>query len=46
MLRSSQSIQTEFKNAVKSKMKKQLHIAKPNATDEELESLARDPEAA
>jgi len=46
VLRTSQTIQTEFKNAVQSRIKRQLRIAKTDATEEELESLARDPEAA
>lgn len=46
VLRQSQQIQTEFKNAMQSKLKRQLRIAKSDATDEELERLARDPEAA
>ena len=46
VLRQSQQIQTEFKNAMQSKLKRQLRIAKPDANDEDLERLARDPEAA
>lgn len=45
-LRISQQIQTDFKNGVKTKIKKQLKVAKTNATEEELEDLARDPVAA
>ena len=46
VLRQSQQIQTEFKNAMQSKIKRQLKIAKRDATEEELDQLARDPEAA
>ena len=46
VLRQSQQIQTEFKNAMTSKLKRQLKIAKSDATEEELEQMARDPEAA
>ena len=46
VLRVSQQIQTEFKNAMQNKIKRQLKIAKRDATEEELEQLARDPEAA
>ncbi len=46
VLRQSQQIQTEYKNAMQSKIKRQLKFAKADATEEELEQLARDPEAA
>lgn len=46
VLRGSQQIQTEFKNAMTNKIKRQLKIAKRDATEEELDQLARDPEAA
>ena len=36
----------EFKNAVQSRIKRQIKIAKPEATEDELEGLARDPDAA
>ena len=45
VLRTSQSIQTEFKNAVENRMKKQIRLAKKDATEEEVAALARDPEA-
>lgn len=45
VLRTSQTIQTEFKNAVTQRLKKQIKMAKKDATDEELDNLARDPEA-
>jgi len=46
VLRVTQQIQNEFKNAMQSKIKRQLKIAKRDATEEELDQLARDPEAA
>lgn len=46
VLRQSQQIQTEFKNTMQSKIKRQLKIAKKDATEEELDQLCRDPEAA
>lgn len=46
LLRQSQQIQTEFKNGMKNKIKKQLKVAKNNATEDEIEELSRDPEAA
>ena len=46
VLRASQAIQMEFKNAVQSRIKRQIKIAKPEATEDELEGLARDPDAA
>ena len=46
VLRHTQQIQSEYKNAVQSKIKRQLKIAKKDATEEELEELSRDPEAA
>lgn len=36
----------EFKNAVASRIKRQIRIAKPDVTEDELEGLARDPDAA
>lgn len=44
VLRSSQSIQTEFKNAVQNRIKKQLKVIKEDATEEELNELAANPE--
>lgn len=46
VLRQSQQIQTEYKNAMEGRVKRQLRIVKPDATEEQLEQLARDPEAA
>lgn len=46
VLRQSQQMQTEFKNATQNKIKRQIKIAKPGVTEEELETLVRDPEAA
>eukprot|EP00347_Sterkiella_histriomuscorum_P008633 403344351 len=46
VLRQSQQIQTEYKNAMQTRIKRQLRIVKTDATEEELEQLARDPEAA
>lgn len=46
VLRGSQQIQTEYKNAMQSKIKRQLRIAKPGATEDEYDSLAKDPERA
>ena len=46
VLRQSQQIQTEYKNAMQSKIKRQIKFAKADATEEELEQLSRDPEAA
>ena len=46
VLRTSQAIQMEFKNAVASRIKRQIRIAKPEVSEDELESLARDPDAA
>ena len=46
VLRTSQSIQTEFKNAVENRVKKQIRLAKKDLTDEEVNNLAKDPEAA
>ena len=43
VLRASQSIQTEFKNAVQSRIKKQLKVIKEDATEEELNELAANP---
>lgn len=37
VLRQSQQIQTEFKNAMQNKIKRQLKIAKRDATEEELD---------
>lgn len=45
VLRASQTIQTEFKNAVNARLKKQIRLTKKDATEEEVEALARDPEA-
>ena len=45
VLRVSQTIQTEFKHAVENRMKKQIRLAKRDATEEEVEQLARDPDA-
>ena len=44
VLRASQSIQTEFKNAVQNRIKKQLKVIKEDATEEELNELAANPE--
>lgn len=46
VLRISQSIQTEFKNAVQNRIRKQLKLIKEDATEEELNDLAADPQAA
>lgn len=46
VLRQTQQIQTEYKNTVQGKIKRQLKIAKKDATEEELDELARDPERA
>ena len=46
VLRQSQQIQTEYKNAMQNKVKRQLRFVKADATEEELEQLARDPVAA
>jgi syntaxin 1B/2/3 len=46
VLRQSQQIQTEFKNVMQDNIKRQLKIVKRDATEEELDRLARDPEAA
>mmetsp|Transcript_13506 Transcript_13506/g.13239 ORF Transcript_13506/g.13239 Transcript_13506/m.13239 type:complete len:82 (+) Transcript_13506:335-580(+) len=46
VLRESQGIQSDFKNAMQSKIKRQIRIAKNDATEEELEHLARHPEEA
>ena len=46
VLRTSQAIQTEFKNAVQSRIKRAIKVAKPKIDDEELEMLAHDPDAA
>ena len=46
VLRQSQQIQTEYKNAMEGRVKRQLRIVKPDASEEQLEQLARDPEAA
>ena len=45
VLRTSQSIQTEFKNAVQNRVKKQIRLADKNLTEEEVNDIARDPEA-
>lgn len=45
VLKVSQNIQTEFKNAVQARIKKQIRMAKKDATDEEVDNLSRDPEA-
>lgn len=45
VLRASQAVQTEFKNAVNARLKKQIRLTKKDATEEEIEALARDPEA-
>jgi t-SNARE complex subunit (syntaxin) len=37
VLRHSQQIQTEFRHAIKNKMKRQLKIANKDATEEEIE---------
>ena len=46
VLRASQAIQTEFKNAVQSRIKKQLKLIKTDLNEEELNELAADPEQA
>ena len=46
VLRVTQQIQTEYKNAVQQKIKRQLKIAIKDAKEEDLEELARDPERA
>jgi t-SNARE complex subunit (syntaxin) len=46
ILRSSQNIQTDFKNSVQGRIKRQLKIAKKDLTDEELDDIARDPDKA
>ena len=45
VLRKSQQIKTEFKNFMQDKIKWQLKIKKRVTTKEELDRLARDPEA-
>ena len=46
VIRNSQTIQTEFKNAMQSRMRRQVKNAKPDVTEDELERLIKDPEAA
>lgn len=46
ILRATQSIQTAYKATVQNKIKRQLKVTQKNATDEEIEELARDPEKA
>ena len=43
VLRVSQAIQTEFKNAVQNRIKKQLKVIKQDATEEEINELAANP---
>jgi len=46
VLRQSQQIQNDFKNRVQGKIKRQLRMAKQDATDEEIEKLSRNQQAA
>ena len=46
VLRQSQQIQSDYKATVQGKIKRQLKIAKKDATEEELDELARNPEQA
>ena len=46
VLRTSQTVQTEFKNAVQERIKRQIAVIRPNMSDEELNEIAADPEAA
>ena len=41
-----QQSQTDYKNAVQAKIKRQIQIVKPDADEEEVNELAKDPEAA
>jgi t-SNARE complex subunit (syntaxin) len=43
VLRQSQQIQTEFKNIIKNRLKAQIKIVKPAATDDELDRIANNP---
>uniref|UniRef100_A0A7S3J976 Syntaxin N-terminal domain-containing protein n=1 Tax=Euplotes harpa TaxID=151035 RepID=A0A7S3J976_9SPIT len=46
VLLSFQQNQTDYKTAVQSKIKRQIAIVKPDAEEEEINELAKDPEAA
>lgn len=46
VLLSFQQRQTDYKNAVQSKIKRQIQIVKPEADEEEVNELAKDPESA
>jgi len=46
VLISFQKSQTEYKQAMQSKLKRQIAIVKPEASEEEIDSLAKDPEQA
>ncbi len=45
VLRVSQSVQTEFKNAVHNRIKKQIRVVAEDKTEEEINQLAADPDA-
>jgi syntaxin 1B/2/3 len=45
-LRVNQTVQTEFKNEVQKRIKKQIKLVNKNASEEELNRLCNDPEAA
>ena len=42
----TQQVQTNYKNAVQSKIKRQLKIVKPEAPENEIDELSKDHEAA
>lgn len=46
VLRATQQAQAEYKHAAHSKIKRQLAIVMPEANEESLNDLAKDPEAA
>lgn len=46
VLLSFQQSQTDYKQAVQSKIKRQIAIVKPDADEEEINDLSKDPEAA
>lgn len=46
VLRTSQTVQTEFKNAVQERIKRQIAVIRPNMSEDELNEIAADPDAA
>ena len=46
LVRTSQQLQQEFKNSLNSRVKGQIRVLRPDITDEDLNEMKEDPEAA